>query len=52
MSMISDHLNAEIIDPALPRDYFVPPSYDDTNEDLLDDVDTADLVDAESDDVE
>lgn len=50
MSMISDHLDAERIDPALPRDYFVPPSHED--EDLFDDPDVTDLVDLESDNVE
>ncbi len=29
MSMISEHLKSEIIDPTLPRDSFVPPEYED-----------------------
>lgn len=43
MSMISDHLKAEIVDPTLPRDSFEPPSYDDPDD--LVDGDVDDLVD-------
>lgn len=39
MSMISDHLKAEIIDPTLPRDSFEPPCYDDPDGLVDDDVD-------------
>lgn len=41
MSMISEHLKSEIIDPTLPRDSFVPP---DAVDGLGDDGDIDDLV--------
>lgn len=51
MSMISDHLKAEIIDPTLPRDSFVPPDHA-GDDDLFDDGYTPDVGDAGDDDVE
>lgn len=52
MSMISEHLKSEIIDPALPRDSFVPPDYMGDDEDLFDDIDPADIIDVEYEHVE
>lgn len=47
MSMISEHLKAEIIDPSLPRDAFIPPSHDEDED--YDDINPADIVDVEDD---
>lgn len=53
MSMISEHLKAEIIDPTLPRDSFVPPVEDEDLEDpYLEDPDLIDVGGAGDDDVE
>lgn len=50
MSMISEHLKSEIIDPTLPRDSFVPPDH--AGDDDFENPDLGDFGDMGDDDVE
>lgn len=50
MTTISRYLEAEVIDPALPRDSFVPPEHDDELGDVFDPDEAG--IDIEGDDDE